>query len=152
MLFVFLAAVLATPCNAHPVYVIKAVRGAVTVKRAANGYIASTKLSFRIVETTPAVIASVDPGLLDHVRGHQIIAQRVARSSVGSVRSDGNSDAQARARLQQGIHRLTNDVNRELTREEHVYDSVTENGAAQSQGPVYGFPGGPDAHDPCAQP
>ncbi len=152
MLFVFLAAVLGAPCNAHPVYVIRAVPGAITVKHTANGYIASSKLSFRVVETTPSVITSVDPGLLDHMRGHQIIAQRVARSSVGSVRSDGNSATQARARLQQGIHRLTNDVNRELTREEHVYDTVTDYGGAQSQGPVYGFPGGRDAHGPCVHP
>ena len=152
MLLVFLAAALAAPCNAHPVYQIKPVPGAISVHRSATGYSASAKLSFQIVEKVPAVITSVDPGLLDHVRGHQIIAQRVARSSVGSVRSDGSSAVQARARLQQGTHRLTNDVNRELTREEHVYDSVTENGAAQSQGPVYGFPGGPDAHGPCARP
>jgi hypothetical protein len=98
------------------------------------------------------MITSVDPGLLDHVRGHQIIAQRVARSSVGTVRSAGASNAQARVRLQQAVTRLTNDAQKELDREEHVYDTVTNYGSAQSQGPVYGFPGGPDAHDTCAHP
>lgn len=152
MLFVFLAAAVAAPCNAHPVYELKPVPAAIGVRRNGSGYSASAKLSFRIVEKTPAIITSVDPGLLEHVRGHQIIAQRVARSSVGNVRADGTSAGQARERVQNAIRRMTNDVNRELFREEHVYDSVTENGAAQSQGPVYGFPGGPDAHDPCAQP
>ncbi len=152
MLFVFLAAVVTTPCNAHPVYQLLPAKAAITVQRVANGYRSTRNLSFQIEEKTPAVITSVDPGLLDHVRGHQIIAQRVARSSVGSVQATANSAALARERVQQAVKRMTNDVNRELYREEHVYDSVTENGAAQSQGPVYGFPGGQDAHDPCAQP
>jgi hypothetical protein len=152
MLPIILAAVLSAPCNAHPVYVLEAVVSAPRAQRDGRVYRASANFGFHVVEKTPAMISSVDPGLLDHVRGRQIIAQRVARSSVGSVRAAGSSADQARARLQQAIVRLTSDAQKELDREEHVYESVTENGAAQSQGPVYGFPGGPDAHDSCAQP
>lgn len=152
MLSVFLAALLTAPCNAHPVYKIVATVSPARVQRVIKGYIATAALTFHVVEKTPAIINSVDPGLLDHVRGHQIIAQRVARSSEGRIRASGSSPGQAQARLKLTVARMTNDVNYELLREEQVYESVTENGAAQSQGPVYGFPGGPDAHDPCARP
>jgi len=46
---------------------------------------------------------------------------------------------------------LARDVNAEYARQVHVYDAVTENGRAQSQGPAYGFPGGPDANAYCPQ-
>lgn len=151
-MILLLAAILNAPCNADPVYILEPQVSAVAVRSAGQGYLASAQLEFRIVERTHAVISSKDPGLQDHARGHRTIAQRVAQSSVGSVRATGNSAAQARMRLQQAITRLADDAQRELYREEHVYDSVTENGAAQSQGPVYGFPGGPDARDTCAQP
>lgn len=147
----FLAAILSAPCNAHPVYALQPIISYSKIKRAGITYRARATLHFKIVEKTPALIPSVDPGLLDHVRGHQIIAQRVARSSFGTVQATGTSDAQARARLHDALTRLTDDAQTELLREEHVYDSVTENGASQSQGPLYGFPGGPDAHDTCAQ-
>jgi hypothetical protein len=147
-----LAVITTTPCNAHPVYALRPVVTPVRVQHTAGSYTAMANLTFKVVETKPAMITSVDPGLLDHVRGHQIIAQRVARSSIGSVRATGSSAAQARARLKQAVSRLTSDSQKELDREDHVYETVTENGAAQSQGPVYGFPGGPDAHELCGQP
>ena len=146
------AALLSSPCNAHPIYALRPVESAMTVRRDGRTYRASANLKFRIVEKQPAVITSADPGLLDHVRGHQIVAQRVARSSVGNVQAVGNSAASARAQLKQALARLENDLQKELDREERVYDSVTNDGASQSQGPLYGFPGGPDAHSPCAQP
>lgn len=148
----FLAAILAAPCNAHPVYEVVPKTGAVRVVRRAGGYAASTQLHFTLREKVPAVIPSVDPGLLDHVQGHLTIAQRVARSSGGSVQANGGSAAQARDRLRAAVARTSRDLQSELLREERAYDNVTENGAAQSQGPAYGFPGGPDAHSPCAQP
>jgi hypothetical protein len=147
---VLIAALTSRPCNIHPVYVLQPALRNVQVKRAGSGYTASAQLSFSVREKTPAVITSVDPGLLDHVRGHQIIAQRVARSSDGAIRASGSSAAQARSRLNDGVAQTERDLSKELDREERVYDSVTQNGAAQSQGPMYGFPGGPDAHDSCA--
>lgn len=150
-MFIFIAAVLTAPCNAHPTYALKPVVRYGALTRSGGGYRASASLRFQLVEKTPALIPSVDPGLLDHVRGHQIIAQRVAQSSTGTVQSTGNSPAQARERLHAAITRMTFDSQNELLREERVYDSVTENGASQSQGPMYGFPGGPDARDTCAQ-
>jgi hypothetical protein len=149
--FLFLiAALVSRPCNIHPVYVLQPVMHNVAVARDGKTYRASAQLTFGIREKTPAVLTSIDPGLLDHVRGHQIIAQRVARSSIGTIRAEGSSAAQARARLNDGVARTQRDLSKELDREERVYDSVTQNGAAQSQGPMYGFPGGPDARDSCA--
>jgi len=147
-----LAAMLSGPCNAHPVYALRPAVSAFHVQRAGKTFQVSESISFRVTEVRPAIITSVDPGLLDHVRGHQVIAQRVARSSVGTVRSAGASVGQARAHLKQAVARLTSDAQKELDREEQVYDSVTNYGSSQSQGPVYGFPGGPDAHDTCAHP
>jgi hypothetical protein len=149
---ILLAAILSGPCNAHPAYALHPVVSKARVQRLGNAFQATGSVSFRIVELKPAVITSVDPGLLDHVRGHQIIAQRVARSSVGTVRAAGATASQARTRLQQAATRLASDAQKELDREEQVYDSVTNYGSAQSQGPVYGFPGGPDAHETCAHP
>lgn len=144
------AALLASPCNAHPVYALAPVESAVNVRREGKVYRASAKLSFRIVERKPAMITSADPGLLDHVRGHQIVAQRVAKSSNGSVQAVGNSSAQAREHLKKALAQLESDQQKELDREERAYDSVTNDGASQSQGPLYGFPGGPDSQSPCA--
>lgn len=148
-MMLFLAALFVSPCNIHPVYVLHPVVKNVTVRRTGSTYRAGATLTFAIREKVPAVLTSIDPGLLDHVRGHQIIAQRVARSSADSVRASGTTDAQARAHLNDALRRITLDLSKELDREERVYDSVTENGAAQSQGPVYGFPGGPDATQTC---
>jgi hypothetical protein len=146
------AALLASPCNAHPIYALAPVVSGTSVRKDSGAYRASARLTFRIVEKRPAVITSVDPGLLDHVHGHQVVAERVARSSEGTVQAVGSSRAQAQARLRQALSRMALDEQRELDREERVYDSVTNYGAAQSQGPQYGFPGGPDVHAPCAQP
>jgi hypothetical protein len=147
-----LAAILGGPCNAHPSYALKPVVSAIRVQRTGNAFTASAKLTFRIAEVHSALISSVDPGLLDHIRGHHIIAGRVSRSSNGTVRADGTTPTQARSRLQQAVSRLTGDAQKEMDREEQVYDSVTNYGLSQSQGPAYGFPGGPDAHDTCAHP
>ncbi len=149
--FFLFFALLSRPCNVHPVYTLQPVVRGVQVRRDGTHYVASGHLSFSVREKTPALLTSADPGLLAHVRGHQIIAQRVAQSSGGAVRATGASAAQARARLNDGVGQTERDLSKELDREERVYDSVTENGAAQSQGPVYGFPGGPDAHDSCVQ-
>lgn len=149
---ILVAAILGGPCNAHPQYALRPVVTTVRAQRVGKSYTASASLTFRIVEVKAAMISSVDPGLLDHVRGHQIVAQRVSRSSNGTVRAAGTSAGQARSRLQQTVARLTSDAQRELDREEQVYDSVTNFGSSQSQGPLYGFPGGPDARDTCVRP
>ncbi len=147
-----LAALLAAPCNAHPAYAVQPSVSRVRVTRAPAGYIASALIHFTLRNTEPALIPAVDPGLLEHVQGHAIVAQRVVRSSGGTVRANGSSAAQARSRLNQTIARMRADLQNELTREERAYDNVTANGASQSQGPAYGFPGGPDVHSPCARP
>jgi Bacterial protein of unknown function (DUF922) len=144
-----LAVVLGRPCNVHPVYALQPVLRNVRVQRSGPSYTASAELTFDIRQKTAPAVPSKDPGLLAHVRGHKIVAQRVAQSSNGTIRATGNTPAQARGRLRDGVTQTQRDLSKELDREESVYDSVTQNGAAQSQGPVYGFPGGPDARDVC---
>lgn len=151
-MLILAAALLAAPCNAHPVYALAPVVSGASLRRQGNVYRASAHLAFRVVDKQPAVITSVDPGLLNHVRGHEIIAQRVARSAVAFVQAVGSSRAQAQSRLRQALAQTEADEERELAREERVYDSVTNYGASQSQGPLAGFPGGPDVQAPCARP
>lgn len=147
-----LAALLTAPCNAHPAYAVQPKVTGERVVHRTGGYQASANLRFTVRETEPAIVPSVDPGLLDHVHGHQVVAQRVVRSSGGAVSANGVSAAAARAHLQQAIARMSSDLQNELVREERAYDNVTANGASQSQGPAYGFPGGPDVHSICAHP
>ncbi|HLI97422.1 MAG TPA: hypothetical protein VKT72_15235 [Candidatus Baltobacteraceae bacterium] len=144
-----LAALLSAPCNAHPTYAVQPKVSSTRLVRRSGAYLASAQLRFTLREVEPAVIPSVDPGLLDHVHGHLVVARRVVQSSGGTVEANGSSAAQARTRLNQTIARMQRDLQSELDREERAYDNVTANGASQSQGPAYGFPGGPDAHTPC---
>src|SRR5579884_2817865 len=148
-----LAAMLAAPCNIHPAYTIRPVVSHVSVVRRARSYVASAQIRFSLDTKSPAIIPSADdPGVLQHVEGHLIVARRVVHSSEGMVQANGSSAAQARARLNQTIARMRSDLQKELSREEQAYENVTENGASQSQGPAYGFPGGPDVQAPCARP
>lgn len=149
MLPLLLAALTSSACTAHPVYGLRPVAGAARVSRAGAGYQAAAQLHFTVVRRSGGRALPADPGMRAHVEGHRTIALRVARTSADSVRAVGVSAAQARARLRDAIARIESDLSKELDREEHVYDTVTADGASQSQGPVYGFPGGPDAHDTC---
>jgi hypothetical protein len=146
MLFL-LGGLLSAPCNIHPVYSLVPVTTKAHVVREGSHYHASTTLSFRVHEVQAASVASVEPGMLEHIRGHQTIAQRVANSSNGTIETNGQTAAQAKQRLAGAVHEMTADQNRELLREEQAYENVTEYGASQSQAPSYGLPGGPDVHD-----
>lgn len=143
---VFLAAALF--CSTHPTYALRAIVTPVAVRREAGAYRATASLRFEVVPK-PSSPHTRDAGFNDHIRGHQIIAQRVARSSVGTSQATGKTAAQARAQLLRAIAQMSLDAQKELDREERVYDTVTEDGAAQDQGPQYGFPGGADAKDRC---
>jgi hypothetical protein len=140
----------AEPCNIHPAYTLEAATSAVRVQREGGGYVATSSLRFELRDLRPAVLPSVgDPGVLDHVRGHIIVAQRVAKSGGGIVRANGATAALARKRLHESIARMQADAQRELDREEQVYDNVTADGTQQDQGPAYGFPGGADVRTTC---
>jgi hypothetical protein len=107
---------------------------------------------FTLKTTAPAILPrNADAGLRAHVRGHLSVAQRVIGSSDGSVEANGSNAAQARTRLRQTLERMRSDLQNELVREERAYDDVTAKGAQQSQGPQFGFPGGPDATTPCGR-
>ena len=138
---ILLAALL--QCASHPRYTLRPLVSTVSVRREGSAYVASASLRFRIV---PAF----GPARSDHVRGHQIIAQRVSGSSVGSVRARGASAQAARTQIKRAISQMSSDAQHELDREEHVYDTVTEDGLAQDQGPTYGFPGGANSRDRCS--
>jgi hypothetical protein len=147
------AALLAAPCNIHPAYTVNPVVTRVRVVRRGRGYLAAAQIRFTLATKSPAMIASADdPGVLQHVQGHLTVARRVVQSSEGSVQANGSTASQARTRLNQTIARMRSDLQKELTREEQAYENVTENGTSQSQGPAYGFPGGPDVQSPCARP
>lgn len=79
--------------------------------------------------------------------GYYAIAQRLTQTS--EVESVGSTPAQTRARLAKGVTALARDENLEYARQVHVYDTITDNGRAQSQGPAFGFPGGPNANAYC---
>jgi hypothetical protein len=147
-----LAALLAAPCNAHPVYSVRPVVSHVRSERRGKAYVDSAQIRFTLKDVQPALIPDAsDPGLLAHVQGHLVVARRVVQSSEGTIQANGVNAAQARAHLERTIARMRSDLQNELVREERAYDNVTANGSSQSQGPLYGFPGGPDAHSACAR-
>jgi hypothetical protein len=146
------ALLLAAACNAHPIYAVQPIVSGVRVARHGNAYVASAQLRFTLKTTARAILPrNADAGLRQHVQGHMVVARRVIRSSDGSVEANGSSAAQARTRLKQTIDRMRSDLQSELVREERAYDDVTANGAQQSQGPQFGFPGGPDSTTPCVR-
>jgi hypothetical protein len=149
MLF-FVAAMLGGPCGGPQHYRLAPVTGAVTLRRDAGVYRASATLRFRLV-APPSHKTVVDRGSADHLRGQAIIAKRVAASSNGTVQAIGSSAAQARLRLRASLDRLRDDTQNELDREERLYDSVTQGGLAQDQGPQFGFPGGQNSRVRCEQ-
>ncbi len=148
-MLLFVAALLT--CKADPVYTLVRVPAPVRIERNGPMYRAVTRLSFRV---TPRLRPphTRDAGFNDHVRGRQIIAQRVAGSSNGEISAGAKSERDARAQLRRALNQMTADAQKELMREERVYDSVTEDGMAQDQGPTFGLPGGRNAHDRCPQP
>lgn len=120
----------------------------VRTAREGSSYQAGARVSFAVRVVKKAGLPD-DAGLRAHVRGYFTIVQRLAQAS--HVQAVGTSQSQARARLAKAIAALAHDVNLEYERQLRVYDSVTENGRSQDQGPAYGFPGGPNANVYCAQ-
>ncbi len=143
-----LALAFSLACSSHPEYTLRPVVSAVSVRRDGPDYRASAALRFTVF---PAIRppATSDAGFNDHVRGHQIIAQRVAGSSNGSVQANGKTPGDARRQLARALDRLRSDAQKELDREQRVYDSVTQDGLEQNQGPAFGFPGGRNARARC---
>src|SRR5579872_619173 len=92
------------PCNIHPVYALSAsVSHEKIVREGNNRYRASATIGFNVREVRGATIVTIEQGVLEHVRGHQIIAHRVARSSNGLIVANGSSAAQARAQLKSTV-------------------------------------------------
>ena len=118
------------------------------IARRGSSYEASARITLAVRTVRKAQLPD-DAGLQAHVRGYYAIVLRLSQAS--AAQAVGTAPAQARARLYKTIAALAHDVNVEYQRQLHVYDSVTENGRAQDQGPAYGFPGGPNANVYCAQ-
>ncbi len=149
---IVLAALLSAPCNAHPQYAVVPVVSHVRIVRRPAGYLATAHLHFTLRVSEPAMLPSVgDPGLLQHVQGHLVVARRAVVSSDANIDANGASAAQARARLNRTVARMRSDLQNELAREEQAYENVTNYGKSQSQGPSYGFPGGSDVQSPCVK-
>jgi hypothetical protein len=148
---VFLAAALAaaiSSCAYRPELKMVPAVSQIRIARQGSSYQAGARIAFAVRIVRKAQLPD-DAGLRAHVRGYFTIVQRLAQSS--QAQAVGTSPAQARARLEKTIAALTHDVNVEYKRQLRVYDSVTENGRSQDQGPAYGFPGGPNANVYCTQ-
>jgi hypothetical protein len=146
---VFLVVALAaaiSPCAYRPDLKVVPIVSQLRIARQGLSYQAGARIAFAVRIARKAQLPD-DAGLRAHVRGYSTIVQRLAQSS--AAQAVGTSPAQARARLYKTIAALAHDVNVEYQRQLRVYDSVTENGRAQDQGPAYGFPGGPDANVYC---
>ncbi len=148
----FLAAVLAatamSPCNLRPELQLVPIVSQLRIARRVSSYRANARITFA-VRTLRKAQLTVDPSLQVHVGGYYTIARSLIQSS--QAQAVGASAAQARARLNKTIAGLAHDLNSEYQRQQRVYDTVTENGRLQSQGPAFGFPGGPNANVSCAQ-
>ncbi|HET9393830.1 MAG TPA: hypothetical protein VFO29_09980 [Candidatus Rubrimentiphilum sp.] len=147
----FLAAALAvaiSPCAYRPELKMVPVVSQLRIVRQGSSYQAAAHVRFSVRSVRKAQLPD-DAGLRAHVHGYFTIVQRLAQAS--QVQALGTVPAQARAHLAKAIAALAYDVNVEYKRQVRVYDSVTENGRSQDQGPAYGFPGGPNANVYCAR-
>ncbi|MBV9277233.1 MAG: DUF922 domain-containing protein, partial [Candidatus Eremiobacteraeota bacterium] len=86
--------------------------------------------------------------LRDHELGHATIAQSAIRGPVG-LTVLARSRTQAEHALHTALQQLLQTTSEELLRKERLYDRVTEHGKKQSEGPLYGFPGGNDVEFSC---
>ncbi len=137
---IFVAA--STPCTFRPQLEFTAAVSQTRLVHTSRSFTASAGLMLSVRTMKKAAPAN-DAGLRAHVAGYYAIARSLAQGS--SVRAMGGSQIQARARLARAVAALVRDANTEFARQARIYDTVTENGRAQSQGPAYGFPGGPNA-------
>jgi hypothetical protein len=141
-----LAAAASTACAFIPQLQLTPSVSQIHVVRATRSYTASASLTLSVHTLMKSAPAN-DAGLRAHVAGYYAIARTLAQTS--TLRAIGGSESQARARLAKAVAALVRDANAEYLRQMRIYDTVTENGRAQSQGPAYGFPGGPNANVYC---
>jgi len=141
-----LIAASASPCAFRPDLQLVPALSPVRVVRV--GYLFNAAATLTLSARTLRKAAPVkDAGLRAHVAGYYAIARKLAQAS--ALRANAGSQAEARVRLARAAAQLVSDANAEYARESRIYDAVTENGRAQSQGPAYGFPGGPNADVYC---
>jgi hypothetical protein len=145
---IVLAAAASSACAFRPQLQLTPAVSQVRVARASSSFTASANLTLSVRTVKKATLAS-DAGLRAHVEGYYEIARSLAQPS--AIRATGGSLVQARARLAKAAAALVRDANTEYARQVRIYDNVTENGRAQSQGPEYGFPGGLNANVYCIQ-
>ena len=149
----FAALLAAAPvhCNAHPVYHVQPLVVHAAIAKEGAGYRASASITFTLQTVQRAVLPTNDPALRAHAEGHRTIAERIAAGARGSVMGFGKTPSAARASLDSDVATLERDTNQAIDHQEETYDRVTDNGAAQDQGPLYGFPGGVDATTLCSR-
>lgn len=141
-----LVAASTSACVFRPQLQLSPVISAARVMRSSHAFTASARLTLAIITLKKPAPAN-DAGLRAHVAGYYVIARRLMQPS--ALRAIGGSQVQVRARLAKAVTALVRDANAEYARQAHIYDTVTENGRAQGQGPSYGFPGGPNANVYC---
>src|SRR5581483_10850577 len=146
MLFALVLATASPACHLHPQLQLTSAVSHARVSGSRDAFDASADVTL-VVRTIAAAKALRDPGARAHAAGYYTIARRLVQTS--HVRAVGTSQAQAGARLKRAIATLVRDANAEYLRQILVYETVTANGRTQSQGPVSGFPGGPNAAAFC---
>jgi hypothetical protein len=103
-----------------------------------------------------AAVAAYDAALMQHELGHAEIAQNVCTSEGGTLNANGSTEAAADQALQEAINEKQINAQSKLTDTEDQYDSVTDHGRNQSDGPNFSyedgkfqFPGGNDVILDC---
>lgn len=149
----FAAILAAAParCNAHPVYHAQPHVASIAFAAEGTGYRASASIRFTLQAVQPGVLPPGDAALAAHAQGHRTIAERITAGARGSAIGFGKTRAAARASLENDVSVLTRETNQAIDHQEQTYDRVTDDGAAQDQGPLYGFPGGEDVTTPCSR-
>ena len=87
------------------------------------------------------------------LRQHEVGHAKIAEVSIGARAVDltmlAHSRVQAERALRSALQRQLRSASDELLHKEELYDRVTEHGRKQSDGPLYGFPGGTDVVFSC---
>jgi hypothetical protein len=84
-----------------------------------------------------------------HELGHRAIAQSATQGHTLALTVVARSRAGAERALRAALAGQLHEFYAELLRKEELYDRVTEHGRRQSDGPLYGFPGGENVVFSC---
>lgn len=96
-----------------------------------------------------AAVAYFKNALLAHERGNGIVVERVMNDFSGPISGTGATRGEAIQALRSNIQANESAFQTEANNQEARYDTVTDHGRRQLQGPSEGFPGGDDVELLC---